>query len=50
MPRYTQPRRTWQYTNEFKVKAVELSHLNDVQVQDVAKTLDIHFAWLRRAS
>lgn len=49
MPRYTQPRRTWQYTNEFKVKAVELSHLNDVQVQDVAKTLDIHpfmlFRW-----
>lgn len=21
MPRYTQPRKTWQYTNEFKVKA-----------------------------
>lgn len=48
MPRYTQPRRTWQYTNEFKVKAVELSHLNDVQVQDVAKTLDIHPFMLSR--
>lgn len=42
MPRYTQPRRTWQYTNELKVKAVELSHLEDIKIQDVAKTLDIH--------
>lgn len=48
MPRYTQPRRTWQYTNEFKVKAVELSHLEDVKVQDVAKTLDIHPFMLSR--
>lgn len=48
MPRYTQPRRTWQYTNEFKVKAVELSHLSDVQVQDVARTLDIHPFMLSR--
>lgn len=48
MPRYTQPRRTWQYTNEFKVKAVELSHLEDVKVQDVAKKLDIHPFMLTR--
>lgn len=48
MPRYTQPRRTWQYTNEFKVKAVELSHLEEVKVQDVARTLDIHPFMLSR--
>lgn len=48
MPRYTQPRRTWQYTNEFKVKAVELSQLEDVKVLDVAKTLDIHPFMLSR--
>ena len=48
MPRYTQPRRTWQYTKEFKVKAVELSLLEDVKVQDVAKTLDIHPFMLSR--
>lgn len=48
MPKYTQPRKTWQYTNEFKVKAVELSHLEGVKVQDVAKTLDIHPFMLSR--
>lgn len=48
MPRYTQPRRTWHYLNEFKVKAVQLSMLEDVQVKDVAKTLDIHPFMLSR--
>ena len=48
MPRYTQPRRTWQYSNEFKAKAVELSQLQDVQVQDVARTLGIHPFMLSR--
>ena len=48
MPRYTQPRRTWHYLNEFKVKAVELSLLEGVQVQEVAKTLDIHPFMLSR--
>jgi len=42
MPKYNNPRRTWQYTNEFKAKAVQLSLLEGVQVQEVAKTLDIH--------
>jgi hypothetical protein len=32
MPKYTQPRKTWQYSNEFKVKAVQLSLPPDVQV------------------
>lgn len=48
MPKYTQPRKTWQYTNEFKAKAVELSHLEDVKVKDVAETLDIHPFMLSR--
>ena len=48
MPRYTQPRRTWHYLNEFKVKAVQLSLLEDVQVKEVAETLDIHPFMLSR--
>jgi transposase len=48
MPRYTKPRRTWHYLNEFKVKAVQLSLLDDVQVKDVATTLDIHPFMLSR--
>ena len=48
MPRYTQPRRTWHYLNEFKVKAVQLSLLEGVQVQEVARTLDIHPFMLSR--
>ena len=42
MPKYTKPRKTWQYSNEFKVKAVQLSLLDNVQVKEVADTLDIH--------
>jgi transposase len=48
MPKYTQPRKTWQYSNEFKVKAVQLSLLAGVQVKDVAATLDIHPFMLSR--
>ena len=48
MARYNNPRKTWRYTNEFKTKAVQLSLLEGVQVQDVAKTLDIHPFMLSR--
>lgn len=48
MPRYTQPRRTWHYLNEFKVKAVQLSLLEGVKVKEVAETLDIHPFMLSR--
>ncbi|MCL6417923.1 transposase, partial [Aestuariirhabdus sp. Z084] len=48
MPRYNNPRRTWQYTNEFKAKAVQLSLMDGIQVQEVAKTLDIHPMMLSR--
>jgi len=42
MPRYTQPRKTWQYTVDFKVKAVKLSYQEGIQVKQVAEGLDIH--------
>jgi len=48
MPKYNNPRKTWLYPNDFKVKAVQLSLLNDVQVKEVAKTLDIHPFMLSR--
>ena len=48
MPRYTQPRRTWHYLHKFKVKAVQLSLLEGVQVKEVAETLDIHPFMLSR--
>lgn len=48
MPKYTKPRKTWQYSNEFKVKAVQLSLLDTVRVKEVADTLDIHPFMLSR--
>jgi len=48
MPRYNNPRRTWQYTNEFKAKAVQLSLIEGIQVKSVAETLDIHPMMLSR--
>jgi len=41
MPRYKNPRKTWQYSADFKVKAVELSHQEGIEVQQVAAGLDI---------
>lgn len=48
MPKYTQPRKTWQYTQEFKAKAVQLSLMEGVQVKQIAETLDIHPFMLSR--
>lgn len=48
MPKYTQPRKTWSYSNDFKVKAVQLSHQPGLQVQQVAEGLDIHPFMLSR--
>ena len=48
MPRYTQPRKTWQYTQEFKIKAVKLSYQEDILVKQVADGLDIHPFMLSR--
>lgn len=48
MPRYTQPRKTWFYPTDFKIKAVELSYKDDIMSKDVAKALDIHPLMLSR--
>mgnify|MGYP003128761887 CR=1 FL=1 len=48
MPRYNNPRKTWQYSTDFKVKAVELSCQEGIQVQQVAAGLDIHPMMLSR--
>jgi len=48
MPRYTQPRKTWFYPVNFKIKAVELSLRDDVMSKDVAEALDIHPLMLSR--
>lgn len=31
MPKYNNPRKTWQYSNEFKVKSIRLSLIEGVQ-------------------
>ena len=48
MPKYNHPRKTWQYTTDFKVKAVKLSYQDGIQVQQVAEGLDIHPMMLSR--
>ena len=48
MPRYKQHKKTYRYSNEFKSKAVQLSLLEGVEGQAVAKTLDIHPFMLSR--
>ncbi len=42
MARTKGPRKISRYTAEFKVKAVKLSEISGVLVQDVADALDIH--------
>ena len=42
MPKYKKNRKTWQYSNEFKVKAAQLSLIEGVQVKKVADALDMH--------
>jgi transposase len=48
MPRIKGPRKVYQYSNGFRVTAVRLSYLPDVQVKDVAEELDIHPFMLSR--
>jgi transposase len=48
MPRYTQPRKTWFYPVNFKIKAGELSLQDDVMSKDVAEALAFHPLMLRR--
>ena len=42
MARMKGPKKVRQYTAEFKLKAVKLSQIDGVQVQDVADALEIH--------
>ncbi len=48
MPKAVQPKKTWSYTADFKVKAVKLSYQPNVQVKQVAEALDIHPFMLSR--
>ena len=48
MPKYNNPRRTWDYSNEFKHKAVKLTLAPDTKVKDIAEDLDIHPMMLSR--
>ncbi len=48
MPRYTKPRKTWMYTNAFKIKAVKLTLQDGIKVKQVAEALDIHPFMLSR--
>ena len=48
MAKIKNPRKTWRYKNEFKVKAVQLSLQEGVQVKEVAQILDIHPFMLSR--
>jgi transposase len=48
MARYNNPRKILRYTNEFKVKAVQLTFLDGIQIKKVAETLDIHPFMLSR--
>ena len=48
MPKANKPRRLFKYTDEYKATAVALSNLPNVQIQDVAHSLDIHPFMLSR--
>lgn len=48
MPKYTQPKKTFCYTQEFKIRAVKLSYQEGIQVKDVAEGLGIHPFMLSR--
>ncbi len=48
MARTRGPRKVARYTTEFKVKAVKLSGLSEVLIQEVAEALDIHAFMLSR--
>lgn len=37
MPRYNNPKKTRRYSTEFKIKAVQLSHLDNVHVKVCSK-------------
>lgn len=48
MPAYKNQKKTRQYTNEFKARAVKLTHQSGTSVKGVAESLDIHPFMLSR--
>jgi transposase len=48
MPKYNHPRKTWVYSNEFKVRAVKLTHQADIKLKQIAEGLGIHPMMLSR--
>ena len=48
MAKYNNPRKTWRYADEFKVRAVEMSYREGIQIQHVAEGLGIHPFMLSR--
>ena len=48
MPKSNRPKKTWRYSNEFKRRAVELSHQDGIEVKQVAQGLGIHPFMLSR--
>lgn len=48
MPRYNNPRKTWRYSNDFKISAVKMSYQPDIQSKQVADGLGIHPLMLSR--
>ena len=48
MPRYKNHKKTLRYSDEFKSKAVRLSLMEGVKIQEVARALDIHPFMLSR--
>lgn len=48
MPKYNNPRKTWQYSKEFKVRAVKMSYQTDIKSIQVAEGLGIHPLMLSR--
>lgn len=48
MPKYKNPRKTWQYSTEFKIRAVKMSYQPDIQIKQVAEGLGIHPFMLSR--
>lgn len=48
MARYNHPRRTWQYTREFKIRAVKMSYQPEIKSSQVAQGLGIHPFMLSR--
>ncbi len=48
MAKYNNPRRTWKYSNDFKINIIQLSYVVGVTIKSAAEKLDIHPFMLSR--